>query len=235
MFNRLQIRLFKTSHSICYFVVWGLLYLTFRPFVSIQLQGKENIPKRGRYILAANHQNFFDGFFASFAHGPFRRVTFIIAKRALKYRVYHFLARLIGCVVIGSNVEEYQRILKKLNNILLHGGKVGIFPEGNVSKNNIPGKFKGGVAKLSIDSRSKVIPVFLSGTYQLRHFKSWFTRPKISIRIGKPVALYNYAESCDNNLDQVSSILRAKIVELMDADEQEKSLRYTASTPRPVS
>lgn len=214
MLSRLEARFIRTSQSIFYFIVCSIHLLILLIFFRVSIEGKNNIPKKGRFILAANHQNFFDGFFIAYACNPFRKVSFVIAKRALKTKFYQMLAKLIGSVVIGNEQEEYQRALKKLNKVLSHGGPIGIFPEGEVSKHKFPRKFKGGVAKISIDSKTKVIPVYLCGTYNLRHTKYWLTSPEISIKIGKPIELYNYASVCGNNLDQMAEILRKKIVEL---------------------
>ena len=219
MINRLELKLVKISQSFFYFCVWMLKFIAFAPFCNIKLEGQRYIPKKGRFILAANHQNFYDGFFTAYALGPFKKVSFMIAKRSIKSRSMRLLARLIGSVLLSNSLEDYQRVLKKLNNTLSHGGRVGIFPEGDVSPRPIPRKFKGGVAKLSIDSRTKVVPVFLSGTYNLRYLRYWLTRPTITIKIGKPVELYNYASENGNNLEQVAAILREKIIELGALEE----------------
>ena len=222
MLNRIEAKLRKFSQSFFYFLLDSLGFLIFLSFVRLRIEGKENIPKKGRFILAANHQNFFDGFFLSFITGFFKKISFVIAKRALKSPFYQFLANLIGSVIIGNEIEEYQRAIKKLNKILTHGGAVAIFPEGDISNHDLPKKFKGGVAKLSLDSKTKVIPVFLNGTYNLRYFKYWLKRPQILIKIGKPFDLYNYAPLCGNNLDRMASLLREKIIEIAELGETEK-------------
>ena len=214
MINRLELKLVKISQSFFYFCVWMLQFIVLSLFCNIKLEGQRYIPKKGRFILAANHQNFYDGFFTAYVLGPFKKVSFIIAKRALKSKFTQLLAKLIGSVLLDNGVEEYQKILKTLNKVLSHGGRVGIFPEGDISERSTLRKFKGGVAKLSIDSKTKVIPIFLSGTYNLRYFKYLLSRPTITIKIGKPVELYNYASENGNNLEQVASVLREKIIEL---------------------
>ena len=221
MMGRIQAKLAKLTHSIFFFFVWSLKFLVFSPFVRVKINGSSNIPRKGRYILAANHQNFFDGFFLTYYTGPFKNIRFVIAKRALKAKWSLFLAGLIGSVLIGNEAEEYQRAIKKLNRILSHGSCIGIFPEGDVSSREIPRKFKGGVAKLSLDSKTKVIPVYIKGTYNLRYLKYWLSRPEILITIGKSVDLYNYAKG-GNNLEQMAAILRDKVIDLMDVKEFEE-------------
>ncbi|MBI3590145.1 MAG: 1-acyl-sn-glycerol-3-phosphate acyltransferase [Candidatus Melainabacteria bacterium] len=224
MLSRIEAKLVKISQSFFYFFVWMTHYLLFSPFLSIKVIGKENIPKRGRFILAGNHKNFLDGYFLSFAIGPFKKVSFVIAKRALRPKPLQILARLIGSVLIGNEIEEYQRAIKKLNRILSHGGCIGIFPEGDVSNRSTPRKFKGGVARLSLDSTTKVVPIYLTGTYNLRYLKYWLKRPEILIKIGKPVELYKYASVYGNNLDEMAAFLREKIIELAELNEIKKNI-----------
>ena len=219
MMNRLELKLVKISQSFFYFCVWMVKFIGFSLFCNIKVEGRGYIPKKGRFILAANHQNFYDGFFTVYALGPFKKVSFVIAKRSLKARSMRLLARLIGSALLENSLEDYQRVLKKLNKVLSHGGRVGIFPEGDVSPRLIPRKFKGGVAKLSIDSRTKVVPIFLSGTYNLRHLKYFLNRPTITIKIGKPVELYNCVGENGNSLEQVAAILRDRVIELGASQE----------------
>ena len=216
MLSRIEAKLSRLYHFFMYAIIWLIYFLIFVPLIRIKITGKENIPKKGRVILAANHQNFLDGFLLVCPLGPFKRVSFLVAKRSLLSPVGEFVARSMGFAVIGNEPEDYQRALKKLNKILSHGGWVGIFPEGDVSPRNIPRKFKGGVAKLSLDSHTKVVPVYFTGTYNLRNFKYLLKRPEVGMKIGKPVDLYNYSSEFGNNLDGMAGFLREKIIELAD-------------------
>lgn len=216
MLNRVNLRLFKFLNAFVYFFIWLSNFLVLYTFFKVKVIGKENIPKYGRFILAGNHQNFIDGFFLCSSIGPFRRIIFVIAKRALKSVFFQLLAKLSGFVLIGNEIEEYQRAIKKLNRLLAHGEPVAIFPEGDISKNPIPKKFKGGVAKLSLDTQTKVIPIYLSGTYNLRNLSYWFKRSTITVKIGTPISLYNYADLCENSLEKIAALLREEIIALAE-------------------
>lgn len=223
MISRINSKLTRFFQAFIYLLLLTAGYVFFYTFTILKIEGKENIPKRGRFILAANHQNFFDGCLLAMLLGPFRKTSFLISKRPLKTPFLRWLAKSIGSVTLGSGIEEYQRALKRLNNILTHGGIVTIFPEGTVTSFSQPTKFKGGVAKLSLDSKTNVIPIHLNGTYNLRYSQHRWSRPEISIKIGKPVDLYNYAEISGNNLDRMAAVLREKIVELYEPKEIEIS------------
>lgn len=239
MLSRIEAKLSRFYHSVMYAIIWLIHFLILRPLVRVQISGKENLPKKGRVILAANHQNFFDGFLMVYPLGPFKRVSFLIAKRSLPSALSVFIARSMGFAVIGNETEDYQRALKKLNKILSHGGWVGIFPEGDVSSRSIPRKFKGGVAKLTVDSHTKVVPVYLTGTYNLRHFKYLLKRPEVSLKIGKPVNLYNYSSEFGNNLDGMAGYLRERVLELADLksteNEQNKKTNDISSLKKNIS
>ena len=222
MLNRIEAKLRKFSQSFFYFLIYSTGFLVFVSFLRFRVEGKENIPRKGRFILAANHQNFFDGWFLASTIGS-KRITFVIAKRVLKLKFFQILAQLIGAVLIGNELEEYQNALKRLNKTLTHGGPVGIFPEGDISSHELPRRFKGGVAKLSLDSKTKVVPVYINGTYNLRYFSYWLKRPEILIKVGKPIELYNYAQHCGNNLDQMAEVLREKIIGLSNVKEENES------------
>ncbi|OGI19496.1 MAG: hypothetical protein A3B68_04200 [Candidatus Melainabacteria bacterium RIFCSPHIGHO2_02_FULL_34_12] len=224
MLGRIEAKILKTSQAFFYYLAWMVQYLISLSFFRIKIEGRENLPKKGKFILAANHQNFFDGFLLAYASGPYRKISFLIAKRALKTKWSQIVARLIGSVLINEGAEEYQQALKKLNRILTHGGAIGIFPEGNVTNNKIPTRFKGGVAKLSYDSNTEVIPVYLTGTYEARYFKYWLKRPEILIRIGKPIELYKHVKN-GNNLDEAAAFLREKTIELMNLNEQQNIVK----------
>ncbi len=229
MISRLKSKIARLYSSLVYFTLCSISYIVFRFLCILKVEGRENIPRRGRFILASNHQNFFDGNLIASIIFPQRRMTFLVSKRPLKWWLWKYLAKTIGLILIGSSIEEYQRALKRLNNHLTHGGVVGIFPEGTVTGFSTPIKFKGGVAKLSLDSRSNVIPIYLSGTFNLRKLSYFLSRPTISVKIGKPLDLYNYAPICGNNLDKMAAILREKILELaeprqIEVTEDSKSL-----------
>lgn len=235
MIKRIEAKFIRLTSSFFYFFLWiGFnLFCRIIPYFlyTFEVEGKENVPKKGRCILAANHQNFFDGFFVVAPLGPFRKFTFLIAKRSLRTNIMgyigQFLARLINTVVLDDEKDAYSIALKRLNKILNHGGSIVIFPEGNVSNRKIPRKFKGGVAKLSIDSTTKVVPVYVNGTYCLRDVRNWLKRPKVSVKYGKPLELYRYAEVCNYDLDEMAALLRDKVIELSGVENCEENRRLS--------
>ena len=213
MLSRVEILIVRVSQWFFHFLYWTGMFIVFSLFFNIRVEGKENIPKKGRLIFAANHQNFFDGFFIAYLEGPLKKSTYVIAKRALN-NFFQILFKLIGAVLLGSSREDYQNLLKKLNNVLHHGGRVVIFPEGDISSREIPKRFKGGVIRLSNSSRTRILPIYINGSYNIRFFWYWFRRSEILIRVGKPIELYKYADSSEYNSENLAAILRNEVLKL---------------------
>ena len=211
-------KLTEISESFFYFIVWSYLYITFMVipllFYKVRFEGVENLPKGGRYVIAANHQNFFDGLLPACIFGPIRKICFLVSKKSLKNKMFLLIARLMGSVIVDSDVESIQKAFEELHKTLNKNGIVVIFPEGKVSSKEVPSKFKGGVAKLSIDAQVAVVPAYLKGTYELRYFKKWFKSHEIIFKIGKPIELYKIADEYNYNLESAAEFLREQIISL---------------------
>lgn len=231
MKNKIGTVLRDMVEHIAYFLSWMFFLLIFRviPYflIKIKIEGKENIPKGGKIILAANHQNFFDGYLIAYALGPFTKPSFLISRKSLRCKLFEAYAQLIGSVVIDSDAEVNQRVFKELNKRLSRGTMVVIFPEGKISKRKLPDKFKGGIAKLSLDAKAKVVPMYLDGTYSLRYLKAWLGKPTVVLKIGGPVNLYEYGNLCNYDLEKMAAEIREEIIQLSGivTNETEISLK----------
>lgn len=201
------------------YILWiGLFKIVANIFFKIKFEGRENTPTNEQYIFAANHQNFSDGVLIALAKFPITTFTFIIAKRALTRLWIKSFVYSVDSAVADEGFGSL-RALVKLKKRVGEGINAGIFPEGGISNKVIPGKFLPGVAKLSIDSKKKVVPVYINGTYDLRYLSYWFKRSELTIRFGKPIPLYEYAEEYNNNYDELASLIRDKVIELSGLSE----------------
>lgn len=205
----------KLFNSISYFLVSKIFHLLAFSFFDVKVEGLENIPKKGRFIFAGNHQNFVDGAFITF-FSP-RKTKFLVAKRSV-VGLAKFVLLTTGTSV-NYEKNDYLEALKQLKKHLDLDNVIGIFPEGDVSRRTLPRKFKGGVSKLSIDSEAPVIPVYINGTFELRKLSYWFKRSKILLRFGKPFDLYKESDKYKFDLDKMAEILRSKIIELSGLKE----------------
>jgi 1-acyl-sn-glycerol-3-phosphate acyltransferase len=155
-----------------------LLRLCFR----FQVEGGENIPGSGNYIVIGNHLNWLDEFAVLLLFPVEPRLHFLADPTLLVTRkVQWWIIRTTGGYVpVVRERHGDQALFHHVDRCLEVGGAVAIFPEGNYGPREgelLP--FKKGFAHFAIRAKVPVVPVALSGTKDL-----WF-RKRIRIVIGK--------------------------------------------------
>ncbi len=157
-----------------------LLRLAFR----FDVQGKENIPQSGNYVLIANHLNWLDEFALLLLFPVEPRIHFLANPTILVTRkMQWFIVRKTGGfvpVVQGRHGDP--ALFHHVDRALAVGGAVAIFPEGSYGPAEgelLP--FKKGFAHFAIKAGVPVVAVALSGTKDL-----WF-RKRIKVVIGEPI------------------------------------------------
>jgi 1-acyl-sn-glycerol-3-phosphate acyltransferase len=148
----------------------------------ISLSGVENIP-RPPYIIAANHQAWFDPAFIIpfFPEAP---MTYTMAKRETVFnRAWkRRLLPLIGVFPISPHRGELdEQGLRTVYQILARGGVVLMFPEGRYSRGRAIRPLKSGIGYFALQAGVPVVPVAVRGTDVLLPFR------RVDITIGPPV------------------------------------------------
>ena len=158
-----------------------ILRLVFR----LAVVGRANIPRRGGYILVANHLNWIDApaILLGFPITP--RINFVadagfVAHRRLQW----FVARQIGGVIPVPNHHQAEpELAARLRECLDLGGVVGMFPEGRYS--DAEGRllpFHTSFARVAVEAGVPVLPVAISGSRDL-----WL-RKRVTTIVGAPVS-----------------------------------------------
>jgi 1-acyl-sn-glycerol-3-phosphate acyltransferase len=167
-------------------VVYGIILKLFFKFEVI---GRENIPRRGPYILAANHVSYADPVIIGVAC-PAPHVSFIAKRELVDKPFLGAWCRAVGCIFIerysGSSAP-----LKKTLKRLKEGGVIGMFPEGRRSRDGNLQKAEPGVGVITARSKAPVIPMYIYGSERALPVGGKFPRPyyRIIVRIGKAVDL----------------------------------------------
>ena len=143
--------------------VWFWFWLLF----GCKVVGKENIPKKGRLVLAGNHTNYLDSLMLI---SVVPRQVHFMAKDALFKGFVGFFLRGVGGIPVNRKIHDKDALInakKKLDMDLF----VGIFPEGTINRtDDIIMPFKIGAVKMSHDTDSTIVPFIITGEYK------WFRR-----------------------------------------------------------
>ena len=147
-----------------------------RIFYRIELDGIENVPKRGKLILCANHRTNMDPFFlmAFFPRQPF----FMGKVEAFKNPFTAYLLKCLGVFPVSRGTGDEKAIARALE-ILKEDKVLAMFLEGTRVKNGLRVTAKKGAGFISTYTDAPVIPVLLIGDFKL------FT--KVKCIIGEPI------------------------------------------------
>ncbi len=161
----------------------------FKLYFRMKGEGAENLPS-GPFILAPNHQSFYDGLFVSvFLKNKIMKNTYFYAKeKYVKFKWVKALANRNNVIVMDIN-KDLKESIQKLAEVLRNGKNVIIFPEGTRTYTGEVGEFKKSFAILSSELNVPIVPVTIKGANEALPRGSIFPKPwkKIEVKFHKPV------------------------------------------------
>ena len=141
----------------------GVVFITgCRPVV----EGREHIPKKGAVCFVSNHVGIFDIILAlAYIGRPFG----FVAKKELSYLPFFnmWIYILGGLFIDRKNIRNALKTINKGIEKIRHGNAMLIFPEGTRSKGRGLLPFKSGAIKLATHSLATIIPIAITGSYEV--------------------------------------------------------------------
>ncbi len=151
-------------------VTVALARAVFRPLMELQVDGLENVPSEGAFILASNHLSNWDVFPMQFA---LPRTIFFMGKAELfQLRPVSAVLRDFGAFPVYRG-EKDAWALRHAIGVLKAGQVLGMFPEGHRSRGRGLLPAKTGTARLAIEAHAPIVPMVITGT---EHFMASFPR-----------------------------------------------------------
>ncbi|TSC96084.1 MAG: 1-acyl-sn-glycerol-3-phosphate acyltransferase [Parcubacteria group bacterium Athens1014_10] len=189
-----------------------------------KIEGIENIPENGGFIIAANHISYLDPpFIVSTIFPKAKTKIYFLGLQKIIQTLKKFLINTEWLGIIPVEREDKDKCLDETFNYLKKGNICVIFPEGmrNIEKELKKGKT--GVARLALQAKAPVIPLGCSGYAGLTLFsalKNLFFCKKIQIKVGKPLYFDQYynQEITKESLDEITKKIMLEIGKLCDKD-----------------
>jgi len=156
-------------------------------FIRIVTEGTEKIRKDRTYVFMSNHVSLFDVPVLAACIPVF--VRGVEADRQFKWPVYGFAVKRFGNIPIDrssvhASISSIRRAVRKLR----EGTSIVIMPEGHRTLDGRMRPFKKLPFHLVRESGCDLVPVGLSGLFQLKAKQSWLIRPtRIKVKFGNPV------------------------------------------------
>ena len=169
-----------------YFLLKNTLGRLFLFLFRYKVEGIENLPKKGKIILAGNHTGHLDTFILQMATK--RNLWFVTGPEAFKIPIIRHLLKYYNVLPLqfGKGLEAIEAGVTKLK----QGEAVIIFPEGRFTPDGNLCKFNRGVAIMAKHADCPIVPFAIKGG-----FETWNKKRKLPkffntvvIQFGQPIA-----------------------------------------------
>ncbi len=197
----------------------------FRPLLNIlfswKIEGRENMPLTGPFVLIVNHVHNLDPFFLLF--GSPRWITFMAKEELFRSPFLRPWLRWTGSFSIqrGGTITEKRKMLKSARNVLEKGLILGMFPEGIRSHDGKLREGKSGSAVIASKTNVSLLPVGIIGTDKINGISWLWKRPSIVVNIDKPFKLPpTYSKMSKSQMQLFTTQLMREIAALLPPEYQ---------------
>jgi 1-acyl-sn-glycerol-3-phosphate acyltransferase len=143
----------------------------------VEVEGRENIPKKGSVCFVSNHVGIFD---IILTIGYIGRPFGFIAKKELIFLPFiNIWIYLLGGLFIDRvNIRKAIKTMNRGTKKIQRGEGMLIFPEGTRSKGQGLLPFRSGALKLATSSLAPIVPIAISGSWEVfEKYKRFYPAP----------------------------------------------------------
>ncbi len=163
-----------------------LCWLLFRLRYGFAVTGQQHVPRRGPFILAANHVSFLDPPVVGTACP--RRVYFMARADLFQRPLLRLFLRSVNVIPLRRGEADVTALREALAH-LRAGKPVAIFPEGTRQLSGRLGVAKRGVGVLADLAGVPIVPAYIRGTHEALPPEAVQLRPaKIQVAFGPPIS-----------------------------------------------
>jgi len=170
-------------------------------FFRVRTYGRDNVPKKGAFVLVSNHQSWLDPIFCV---GPLKRPASFVARDSL-FANWFFgpLISSVNAIPVKQSEADLSAIRKVIGR-LKKGGGVCLFPEGTRTYDGKISQLKPGLGLLCRRGGAAVVPVVIDGAFECwpRH-KKLFSPGSIRVCYGKAITAEQAKNMGDKKLAEV--------------------------------
>ncbi|HKF53970.1 MAG TPA: lysophospholipid acyltransferase family protein [Blastocatellia bacterium] len=157
-------------------VVWLFCRIVFR----ITFQGVENVPAKGACLIVPNHATFADPIWITIPIK--RRVYYMAWDKPFEIPILGFLMRIFGAFPVRLDTVDASAQREAMD-LLGQGKALVIFPEGGRTRNGELMPFKQGAFRLALTFGVPIVPVAISGGYEIWPASRMLPRPgRLNVR-----------------------------------------------------
>ncbi len=195
---------YNKLRGICQWITCTLIYGTYYRLVfNLKIEGRENVPKKGFFIVASNHTSAIDPFLI--IHATQRHIAYMAKIELFKNAISRFFMNLLGAFAVDRAKLSVSTV-KTVLNLKQTDWCLGIFPQGTREKDGNMDNIGKGFATFAKTLKCDILPVAITG-FTKDQRKAF--RGKMKIKIGKPIP-YN------DDVEEMMALWSQKITELSE-------------------
>lgn len=175
------------SHRIAYFIVRNLVTGFCLTWCRMKVEGRDNIPPEGIFILAPTHRSILDTPISSGVTR--RRMRFMGADKWWSNKWFGKLLSMLGGFPVTRGSAD-REALKRCISLLEGGEPLVLFPEGERKSGPIVQPLFEGATYIAAKTGAPIIPVGIGGSEKAMPKGAKFIHPKkLHVIIGAPITV----------------------------------------------
>lgn len=182
------------------------------------------------YIFAQNHTNHYDHVMLYNATPHYKQGLEL--ESHFDYPFYGRFMRNRGTIPVKKHRSgQTNDLVEKIGNEMREGRSILAFPEGTRTRTGRVGPFKKGIFHVARELGAPIVPVAVTGTFDLMRPGSWVIRPgnQLTVHCEKPIETVGLSEDDVPALtEEVRSVMSSRIDEYWAARERERAERGRA-------
>ena len=201
--------------------------LFFHTYGRGKVNGLENVPARGAVIFAANHTSNLDPFLGWAVLGVKRRMWGVAKEELWKTPASAYIMGCVGAIPVKRGTAD-RTMIRTVLDLLSRGEAVGLFPEGTRSLDGQIQTPQAGIGLLVQKSGAPVIPVGISGTYEMMPAgQKKLKRVPLTVSFGAPMTF-----APDLSREEIAQQIMDAIAKLVETPPAQQSGRKDKRTGR---
>jgi 1-acyl-sn-glycerol-3-phosphate acyltransferase len=207
----------KILDRVAYKIVRFIVTTFCRTWCRMTVEGRENVPATGAFLLAPSHRSILDTPIASGVTR--RRMRFMGADKYWKNKAFGRLLTALGGFPVTRGTAD-REALKRCIAVLEQGEPLVLFPEGERKSGPIVQPLFDGAAFVAVKAGVPILPIGIGGSERAMPKGAKFISPrKVHVAIGKPLQTASVIGSPKAQRDaarQVTIELHAELQRLFD-------------------
>lgn len=188
--------------------------------ISTKCYGEENLPKEGGYMMYPNHQGKYDVYGIVSVHP--NPCSFVIDKKKSNGIFVKQITDMLHAKRLDKeDVRKGLTIINEVAKEVEEGRRYILFPEGGYAPNqrNTLGEFKAGCFKISLKSKTPIVPVVLVDSYKVFNgFYPMGIMAKSQVHYLSPIMYEEYKDMRTREIaDMVKKRIQDKLEELAES------------------